>query len=285
LKTPEPGEQSHMKPSKNLFMLSAVFLAITVVVSAWAVDLAKVNDRAITDKDIQMALSGLNDGQRTSFLKDINNKRQILSNLIDQEILAQEAEKEKLDQDQEYKDALATFRKQFLANRILQKNLGAQLNDKAARKYYDQHKIQYSTDQVNAMHILLTDEAQAQDILKKAKGPDVDFQALAEKFSKDPSAKNNRGDLGIINRNSPFVKEFKDAAFSAKEGAIVGPVKTAFGYHIIKVAKKKVGKALEYDEVELRVKGDLRQEMIEDYVNKIKQQAKVSVEDKALEKL
>ena len=75
-----------------------------------------------------------------------------------------------------------------------------------------------------------------------------------------------------------MVPEFTEAAFAGSEGEIVGPVKTAYGYHIIKVISKKTGKPLEYDEVELRVKNDLRQELTGVYVANLKKTAKVEVE-------
>ena len=253
--------------------------------SVFAADVAKVNGQSITDRDVQMALSSFNEGQRKSVLSDANSRRQIVSNLVEQEVLMQEAEKEKLDQDQDYKDALSGFKKQFLASRLLQKNLASKMNDKTAKKFYEAHKSKYSTDQVQVQHILVADEATARDILKKAQAKDADFQALAEKYSKDPSAKNNRGDLGVITHDSPFVPEFKDAAFEGSKGDLIGPIKTLYGYHIIKIVDKKIGKPLAYDEIELKVKSDLRQELIQVYVSELKKQAKLSYDEKAIEKL
>ena len=262
----------------------AAGLIMSVASAAWAVDLAKVNGKAITDKDLQGALGGMNEGQRNTLLKDVNSRRQVLTSVIDQEILTQEAEKEKLDQDNEYKDALNAFRKQYLVNRVLAKNLGTQLSDKAAKKYYEAHKREYSTDQVHAQHILVSTEEQAKAVLKKVKEPNADFQELAEKMSKDPSAKNNRGDLGFFGRDR-MVPDFTEAAFTGKDGEIVGPVKTAYGYHIIKVIEKKTGKPIPFEDIEARVRNELRQNLTESYIGKLKQQAKISVDDKAVEKM
>jgi peptidyl-prolyl cis-trans isomerase C len=263
-------------------MLAAASLAGS---SAHAVDLAKVNGKVITDRDLQSALGNLNEGQRQNFLKDVNSRRQVLNGVIDQELLVQEGEKAKLDQDQEYKDALNAFRRQYLAARVLQKNLGSKFSDSAAKKYYQGHKDRYSTEQVRAMHILLKDEKEAEDVAKKAKNMSNDeFQELAEKISKDPSAKNNRGDLGFFGRDR-MVPEFTEAAFSATEGKVVGPVQTSYGYHVIKVVTKRSGKPLQYDEVELRVKNDLRTDLTQNYVGSLKKTAKVEVDDKAVDKL
>lgn len=250
-----------------------------------AAELAKVNGRGITDRDLRLALPGLSEGQRETYLRDPNSRRQVLVELINQELLVQEAEKLKLDQEQGYKDALGAFRRQFLAARVLEKNLASKVTDSAARKYFQANKSRFSTAQVHVQHILSADEGTARSVLAQAKKPEQDFQALAEKLSRDPSAKNNRGELGLITRDSPFVAEFKDAAFNAPENTIVGPVKTTYGYHVIKVLEKKVGRPLGYDEVELKVRGELRAELVNVYVGDLKNQAKVQVDDKALEKM
>jgi len=77
----------------------------------------------------------------------------------------------------------------------------------------------------------------AEDVLQEARSG-ADFNKLADEYSEDPSVKTNHGDLGYFER-SGMVKEFADAAFSAKPGEIVGPVKTQFGLHIIKVIDRK----------------------------------------------
>jgi peptidyl-prolyl cis-trans isomerase C len=271
---------------KNLFpRLAVIFGMILTAGGVQAADVAKVNNKPVTDRDIQMSLGGFNEGQRKSVLSDSNSRREILSNLIDQEVLTQEGEKQKLDQDQDYKDAVSAFRKQYLASKVLQKSLSAKMNEAAAKKYYEGHKANYSTDQAQVQHILLADETQAREIMKKAQADGADFQELAEKYSRDPSAKNNRGELGMITRDSPFVAEFKNAAFNAKKGDIVGPVKTLYGYHVIKVVDKKLGKALDYDEVELKVKNDMRQELVQAYVSQLRKQAKIEIDDKALNRV
>lgn len=272
---------------KRMGIAGGVMLAglLALAQPAGAVDLAKVNGKVISDRDLQGALGNLNEGQRQNVMKDSNTRRQVLSSVIDQELLVQEGEKEKLDQDQAYKDALNAFRRQYLASQVLQRNVGGKFTDSAAKKYYNGHKTRFSTEQVHALHILVRDERKASEVFNKAKAlSDDEFKDLAEKSSDDPSAKNNRGDLGFFGHDR-MVPEFTEAAFGATKGDTVGPVKTAYGYHIIRVIEKKPGKPLEYDEVELRVKNDLRTELTQAYVGELKKQAKIEVNDKAVDKL
>jgi len=266
-------------------VLAAGTLASLTALPAFAVDIAKVNGKIITDKDVKASLAGFNEGQRRQILNDMSTRREVVNNLVDQELLIQEAEKEKLDKGSEYETAYRAFRRQYLTDKVLAKNVRPKLSEAAAKRYYEQNRRQYSTDKVQVQHILLSDEKTALETLKKVKSPGVDFQKIAETVSKDPSAKNNRGDIGVITRDSPFVAAFKDAAFNAKAGEIIGPVKTQFGYHIIKIIDKQTGKILNYDEVELRVKADLQREMVQNYVAQLKKSAGVSINDKAISSL
>jgi peptidyl-prolyl cis-trans isomerase C len=262
----------------------ATLVAMAVPSMAWSMDIATVNGKTVTDKDMKEALSSMSEGQRRAMLKDYNSRRQVLNSMIDQELLEQEAQKEKLDQDAEYKAAFDAFKHQYMANRVLRKNLSGKMSESAAKHFYEANKTRYSTESVHAQHILVSDESKAQEILALAKAPGADFEALAEKYSKDPSAKNNRGDLGFFGRGQ-MVPEFTEAAFAGKEGEIVGPVRTSYGYHIIKVVEKKPGKILEYSDVEGRVMSDLQQEVTQNYIENLRKSSKISVDDKALQKM
>lgn len=90
--------------------------------------------------------------------------------------------------------------------------------------------------QVRASHILVKTEEQANDILKRINGGE-DFADVAKRFSKCPSG-NKGGDLGWFGKGM-MVPEFEKAAFETADGKIIGPVKTQFGYHIIKVTGTK----------------------------------------------
>jgi len=268
---------------KNIKILTLT--ALLIASTASAVDLAKVNGKVITDQDVNTALGGFNAGQKRQLLSDVSSKREIVSNLIEQELLIQEGEKQKLDRDADYKAALAAFRRQYLTQRVLSKNIDAKMSESGAKKFYQANKRKYSTDKVHVQHILVADEKTATQVLKQAKAPKADFQKLAEKLSKDPSAKNNRGDIGVITRDSPFVEEFKNAAFEGDKGEVIGPIKTLYGYHIIKIVDKQIGKTLDYNEVEMRVKADYKKDLVQDYLVKLRKQAQVSLDDKALNKL
>jgi len=90
--------------------------------------------------------------------------------------------------------------------------------------------------QVHAAHILVDSEGKAQELLGKIRKGE-DFGDLAKRFSSCPS-KRDGGDLGWFGRGQ-MVKEFEDAAFNGEKGATVGPIKTQFGYHLIRVIDQR----------------------------------------------
>lgn len=258
------------------FCVFGGYLSSTATMAADDTVLANVNGKNITQIDLEMALASLPEGQRATILKDENNRRTLISRLVEQELLSQQASKEKLDQTKDYLAAVEAFKKQYLSAKVLEKNLADKLGESQVKKYYENNKAFFSTDQVHALHILLNSEEEAQKVLKDLKNPKADFQAIAEKISKDPTAKNNRGDLGYFTRDK-MVPEFSVAAFNAKKGTIVGPVKTLFGYHIIKVVDRKVGSIPNYDEISVRVKSQYKESLVREYVKKLRDTAKVDV--------
>lgn len=231
--------------------------------------LVQVNGEKVTNKDLDMALSGLNEGQREMFLNDPNNRHKILENVINRELLAQKAMAMKLDQTQEFKDFMDTYRKQILMNLVIQKEILPQLTSSAIKRYYELNRDKFSTSRVHVQHILLSTPGEAMKILNMARRPGVDFQELAEKYSKDPSARNNRGELGFIG-HGVVDPDFADAAFSANPGEIVGPIHTVYGYHVIKVIEKKAGHSLGFGEVEMQAKAGLERVLLSNYLTKLR---------------
>ena len=121
---------------------------------------------------------------------------------------------------------------------------------------------------VHAKHILVDDEDKCQEILEKIIGEETTFEDAAKEFSTCPS-KEKGGDLGAFGRGQ-MVKEFEDAAFAAEVGHVVGPVKTQFGYHLIKVEDKKDAETSVYEDVADTIKNIILQQKRNDvYGNKI----------------
>lgn len=115
---------------------------------------------------------------------------------------------------------------------------GVTVTDQEIEQYFNAHKDELGDpEQVRAAHILVDSEAEARTIISELK-EGKDFAALAKARSKDPGSKDQGGDLGYIKRGE-MVKEFEEVAFSLPVGQISEPVKTSYGYHVIKVSDHK----------------------------------------------
>jgi foldase protein PrsA len=152
------------------------------------------------------------------------------------------------------------------------------VTEEELKKYYDEYK-----PKVKASHILVDDEKTAKEIKEKLeKG--ADFAKLAKEYSKDTGSAANGGDLGWFGPGK-MVKEFEDAAYSLKVGEISDPVKTDYGYHIIKVTDKEEKKSFEEmkDEIEFEVKkSKLDTTKVQSELEKLMKKADVKVKDESL---
>jgi len=218
-------------------------------------------------------------------------KRQFAEQIVQVKVLSQEAEKTKLDQEQKIKDELQFQRQNLLAQAMflsLQQNI--KVDDAEIEKYYNEHKQDYES--VKARHILirvkgapmqatpgkpeLTDEealAKAKELRAKIVAGG-DFAALAKSESDDTGSGNNGGDLGEF-RKGMMVPPFEEAAFAAKVGEVTEPVKTPFGYHLIKV-ESHTTKTLADAKSDIEKK--LRPELAKTQVEGLQKSAKVTLD-------
>lgn len=219
-------------------------------------------------------------------------KRQFIEQLIRLKLLAQEAERRKLEQKPVVQQQLEFQRENLLAGAAYQDMLlTAKVDDAAGRKYYDEHKSEY--EQVKARHILirvkgspspagagkkeLTDEealAKAQEVRKKLAGG-ADFAEVAKAESDDTGSGANGGDLGFF-KHGQMVPPFEQAAFSLPIGQLSEPVKTPFGYHIIKVEQKE---SKPFEEVHAEIEAKLRPEIAKKQVEDLRTKAAVTLDE------
>ena len=260
----------------TLLISFAAFLAI-VGNSFAAVELAKIGPKALTDNDIKKMYGNMPESQKQQLNSDPEIRNRILENMIVEELFVMEAEKSGISKDKEFVATVDRLRRQALAQRYLQKSIQPKITDANMKAFFDKNKNRYSQDEVKASHVLLKTEAEAKEVYTKAKAGE-DFEVLAKKYSKDPSAAQNMGDLGFFTR-SRMVPQFADAAFAMKPGEISEPVKTPFGYHVIKVVEKKAGKEVKFEEVKEQIRNDYQNESINDLIATLKKSNKVTVFD------
>ena len=153
-------------------------------------------------------------------------------------LVAKAAEAKKLADSNEFKRRLAFMRNKLLMDQFLQGETKNAVTEPALRKAYEEFLKQMAEEkEVRARHILVETEDEAKAIIEEIK-KGADFAELAKQKSKDPS-KDEGGDLGFFGRDQ-MVEEFTKAAFNLDKGQMSDPVKSEFGWHIIKVEDKRV---------------------------------------------
>ncbi|WP_281273759.1 peptidylprolyl isomerase [Biomaibacter acetigenes] len=212
-------------------------------------------------------------------------KKKVLDSMIKDVLSLQQAKKEnvtlKPNQMQEAvsqletyhggKDALDNYLKQqgmdwksfekLLQDQLIINNLKEKLtanvkvSDEDVKKYFDSNKDMFKlpSPEIRASHILVPTEDEANKVLAEIKAGE-DFAELARKYSTDPGSKDKGGDLGYFGKGK-MVPEFEKAAFALKQGEVSQPVKTQFGYHIIKVTGERT--SLSFDDVKDYIKSNL----------------------------
>jgi peptidyl-prolyl cis-trans isomerase C len=259
---------------KRYFLtIAAAFLVSPLALAN--VELAKIGAKSITEADLRKALEGMPEGPRQQFNTDENVRGRVLNSIVVEELLVQEAEKGGVTRDKEFQAALERSRRQLLMQRYMQRTVQPQMTDANVKAFFDKNRTRYSQDEVKAHHVLVQTEAEAREVLQKARAGE-DIEVLAKKFSKDPSVSQNMGDLGFFTRDR-MLPAFSEAAFKLKKGEISNPVQTVFGWHVIKLSDRKDGKPVKFEDVKERVRSDLQSDSIDKLISGLKQSNKVSV--------
>ena len=154
---------------------------------------------------------------------------------------------------------LENARKDILAQMAIGKIFeGITISDEEIREYFEANKARFAKGaSVHAKHILVDSEDKCNELLESIVSGGKAFEDVAKESSTCPSGANG-GDLGEFGKGQ-MVKEFEDAAFAAEIGHVVGPVKTQFGYHLIKVEDKKEAEDAKLDDVKEQIKSEIMQ--------------------------
>ena len=244
--------------------------------------LATVGEKEITNIDIENALKSLDPYQAMQF-KTEEGKKHLLNDLVNQELFFLDAKEEKLDEEEIFKLEMKKIEenvlKQFAINKVLstvnnyyisnEKNNLKVLTEDEKVKFFEANKSSFSKpESATAKHILVDSDEKAKEILAQIKSEEISFEDAALKHSSCPS-KDMGGDLGTFGRGQ-MVPEFEEAVFSMAKGEVSEPVKTQFGYHIIKLEDLQESTESTFDEVKAEVeKSLLYQKQNEVYGNKI----------------
>lgn len=177
------------------------------------------------------------------------------------------------------------FKRSMKYSIALEKYFLKKLDDTALKRYFEENQGVFNGEAVKVSHILIDTRnmksekefAQALEQIKNIK-KEIEqggaFEEIARKYSDCPTA-NNGGNLGFIQRKGNFSKSFLDTAFSLKVGQLSGPVKTEYGYHLIKVTEKKEGSPVRFDDVREKVRLEALDTEILALLNQLRHEATI----------
>ena len=238
--------------------------------------IARVNGVDIKQSDLTLAEEDVGAEMQTASPEA--KREQLITYLADIILVTQAAEKKKLADTPDFKRRLAFLRNKLLMGYGLQDEAKSALTDEAMRQVYEEAvKSVGGQEEVHARHILVETEEEAKAILEALKGG-ADFATLAKEKSKDPGAADG-GDLGYFTKEQ-MVPEFSEVAFKMYPGQLSNPVKTQFGWHIIKVEDKRAKPVPEFEKVKDQIEAFLIRKAQTEFVAKLRQGAKIERLDK-----
>jgi peptidyl-prolyl cis-trans isomerase C len=250
-------------------------------VSASASDpvMARINGVEIKQSDLALAEEDM--GADIQAASPEAKQDHLISYLADIIMVTQAADKKNVADNPDFKRRLAFLRNKLLMGFELQEEAKSAISDEALRQTYDDAvKSTGGQEEVRARHILVENEDEAKAILDALKGGG-DFAALAKEKSKDPGAAEG-GDLGYFTKDQ-MVPEFAEVAFKMYPGQLSNPVKTQFGWHIIKVEDKRTKQPPEFEKVKGQIEAFLSRKAQTEFIAKLRQSAKIERLDKSVE--
>ena len=220
--------------------------------------LATVGEKEITNLDVENALKSLDPYQAMHFQTE-EGKKQLLEDLVNQELFYMQAKEDQLHNDEDFKAEMKKIEENMLSN--------VTLTEEEKKAFFEANKSKFNKpESASAKHILVDSEELANDILNKINNNEMTFEAAASAHSTCPS-KDAGGDLGTFTRGQ-MVPEFEEAVFNMKNGEVSGPVKTQFGYHLIKLENLQAGGESEYEEVRNEIERSLMYQKQSEAYNK-----------------
>ena len=235
--------------------------------------LANVGGIAITNADIDEFLANL--GQRGQAYNTPEGRAAILNQVVANKLLLLDARKNLLEMEPEFKAQLAKFKENLLVSYATEKAIATvTVSDKEVEEYYNANSDRFMGEEtVSASHILVATEEEAREIYGRIASGESTFEEEALAHSTCPS-KANGGNLGEFSKGQ-MVPEFDSAVFAMKIGEITSePVKTQFGYHLIKLTAKNEAKVTPLDEIREELKmaliDDKKHQAYESKINQLK---------------
>jgi len=246
--------------------------------------LARIGGDVVTLDEFNDRISKLPDNIRPMVEQ---NKTAYLENIVVETLLYNEALKKGYDKDKEVEELFEETKKRIIISRLVGEDVEAfvEVDEEDVMAYYNDRKDEYTQPELyRASHILVETMEEAVEIADKLNSG-ASFEELAREHSLDATSRRG-GDIGYFSAGQ-MVPEFEDTCFKLEIGAVSGPVKTQFGYHIIKLTEKKTSEPIEFGSIKDRIESMLmmekRQALLEVLVSRLKSETNIELNTEFLE--
>ena len=242
--------------------------------------LAKVGSKEITEMDVNIFINNLGP-QRAAQFQTEQGKKQILNELVNQNLFLADAIANNLEETEACQIEIEKMKEVVLTQVNINNIINSvSVDDAEIKDHFDANKAAYNTpESANTSHILVKSEQVSNDLYDKIIANEIDFAEAAKEYSECPS-KQKGGELGMYPKGQ-MVPEYDAVSFTLKKGEISKPVKTQFGWHIIKMNDKQDAKEAKFDEIKDQVSRELlsqKQRMAYmDKIDAIKENVKVEM--------
>lgn len=238
---------------------------------------ARVNGIDIRESDLAVAEEDL--GQELAQIPADQRRDQVIAYLADIIVVSGAPDSAKLAETAQFKQRIELLRKKLLMGMQIEAVGKAALTDEAMKEVYNTAvKSIGDEEEVRARHILVATQEEANEIVKQLREDKADFAALAKEKSKDPGAADG-GDLGFFGKEQ-MVPEFSEVAFKMYEGQISNPVKSQFGWHVIKLEEKRKKPVPKFEDVKGQLEAYVGRKAQTEYVAKLRETTKIERLDK-----
>ena len=260
-----------MKPKLLASRHALVLAALLAAGASQAQNIAIVNGKPVPKARVETLIQQAERaGQKISPEMQVQARDQVVL----REIFVQEAERRGLAANADYRAQMELARQSILIRELFddyrKKN---PISDEAAKAEYDKFKAQATGTEYRASHILVEKEDEAKDLVKQIKGG-AKFEELAKKHSKDPGSGANGGDLDFAKADA-YVPEFSKAMTALKKGEMTEtPVKSQFGFHIIRLDDTREAAFPAFDEVKGQLKQRMEQAKLQAFQEELRSKAK-----------
>lgn len=264
---------------RRFLLALAVTTALSTAAHADDYVLMKVNSQDVTKSEVDRMWGGLFPAGQAPELATMQPEMRdkILRGIMTERLLLDEALKQGVDKSDAVQKDLEEVKRKIIVKHFIEAKT-PDITDAELKGEYDKEVLRMKDQkEVRARHILVETEAEAKDAKKKIDGG-KSFEEVAREYSKDPGSAKNGGDLGYFTKDK-MVKTFADAAFSMKKGQISNPVKSDFGWHIIKIEDVRPLQIPTFNEVKENLRQNLQDRKLEEFIRGLVKGSNVTVYD------